>query len=237
MDDRAIRDLPLNGRSLDQLICRLESSAPRISRKKNASAQSGVGATYSAHGARDQSNQFLLDGMQMIGAYNFGTQPGGALGLNTGVDAIREFQVMTSNYSAAFGKKNGAIVNMASKSGTNEFHGSAFEFLRNSDLDARNFFDKQIPAFRRNQFGASVGGPILKDRTFFFFAYEDLRQSLGLSIVETVPDNNARQGLLRCAIAPTVACNSSTGLANVGVAPRGGSVPVVFSRRKWNKFR
>src|SRR5262249_15373249 len=102
---------------------------------------------------------------------------------------------------------------------TNEFHGSAFEFLRNSDLDARNFFDKPIPPFRRNQFGASVGGPILKDRTFFFLAYEDLRQSLGLSVVETVPDNNARQGCLPCAIAPTVTCNASTGLANVGVVP------------------
>jgi hypothetical protein len=207
VDDREIRDLPLNGRSLDQLIS-LESSAPTF-HEKNASAQSGVGVTYSVHGARDQSNQFLLDGMEMIGAYNFGTQPGGALGLNTGVDAIREFSVMTSNYSAAFGKKNGAIINMASKTGANQIHGSAFEFLRNSALDARNFFDKKIPPFRRNQFGGSVGGPIVKDRTFFFFSYEGLRQNLGLSVVETVPDNNARQGRVP---------NASGQLIDVGVS-------------------
>ena len=206
VNDREIRDLPLNGRSLDQLIS-LESSAPMF-HEKNASAQSGVGVTYSVHGARDQANLFLLDGMEMIGAYNYGTQPGGALGLNTGVDAIREFAVMTSNYSAVFGKKNGAIINMASKTGTNQFHGSVFEFLRNSDLDARNFFDHQIPPFRRNQFGGSVGGPIIKDRTFFFFNYEDLRQSLGLSVVETVPDLNARQGLVP---------NTSGQLINVGL--------------------
>src|SRR3989337_2057824 len=87
----------------------------------------------------------------------------------------------------------GAIVNIATRSGTNQFHGSAFEFLRNSALDARNFFDREIPPFRRNQFGGALGGPLRKDQTFFFGTYEGLRQSLGLSAVEAVPDNNSRQ--------------------------------------------
>jgi hypothetical protein len=103
---------------------------------------------------------------------------------------------LTSNYGPAYGKKNGAIVNIASRSGTNQVHGSAFEFLRNSDLDARNFFDRQLPPFRRNQFGGSLGGAIRKDRTFLFGTFEGLRQNLGLSIIEAVLDNNARQGLL-----------------------------------------
>src|SRR3970040_2159757 len=90
----------------------------------------------------------------------------------------------------------GAIINMATRSGTNQFHGSAFEFLRNSDLDARNFFDRELPPFRRNQFGGALGGPLRRDQTFFFGTYEGLRQNLGLSVVETVPDLNARQALV-----------------------------------------
>ena len=208
VNDQQIRDLPLNARTLDQLIS-LESSTPTF-RNGNHSAQSGVELTYISHGGRDQMNEFLLDGQQMIGAYQYGTEPGGALGYNEGVDAIREFQVLTSNPSAAFGKKAGAIVNMASRSGTNQIHGSAFEFLRNSDLDARNFYDHAIPPFRRNQFGGSMGGPIIKDRTFFFFSYEGLRQALGLSVVETVPNNLARQGFVP---------GTNGQLTNVGVNP------------------
>lgn len=195
VDDKAIRDLPLNGRSFDQLIS-LQSSAPQIRMRNSTSTVAGVGPTYTVHGARDQANRFLLDGTELLQAGFQTDMPGGALGINMGVEAIREFAVLTSNYGAAYGKRNGAIVNIASRSGTNQFHGSAFEFLRNSALDARNFFDRQIPPFRRNQFGGAFGGPIRKDQTFFFGTYEGLRQSLGLSVIETVPDNNARQGLL-----------------------------------------
>jgi len=144
--------------------------------------------------------------------------PGGVLGGNTGEDAIQEFSVLTSNFSAAYGKKAGAIVNIATKSGTNQIHGTAYEYLRNSHLDARNFFDQTIgpPPFKRNQFGGSLGGPIKRDNSFFFVNYEGLRQGLGVSKVAVVPDANAHLGLLPCAQAPTVACNA--GLATVGVA-------------------
>lgn len=195
VDDKAIRDLPLNGRSFDQLIG-LQSSAPQIRMRNSTSTVAGVGSTYAVHGARDQSNRFILDGTELLQAGFQTNMPGGSLGINMGVEAIREFAVLTSNYGAAYGKRNGAIVNIASRSGTNQVHGAAFEFLRNSDLDARNFFDRKIPPFRRNQFGGAIGGPVRKDRTFFFGDYEGLRQSLGLSVIETVPDDNARKGLV-----------------------------------------
>jgi hypothetical protein len=118
------------------------------------------------------------------------------IGGNLGVDAIEEFSVLTSNYSAEYGKTSGGVVNAITKSGTNQFHGVAYEFLRNSALDARNFFDKTIPPFKRNQFGAGAGGPIRKDRTFFFADYEGIRQSLGLTQVDTVPSPAARLGNL-----------------------------------------
>jgi hypothetical protein len=114
-----------------------------------------------------------------------------------GVDAIQEFSVLTSNYSAEYGKTSGGVVNAITRSGTNGFHGSVYEFLRNSALDARNFFDgPKIPPFRRNQFGGAIGGPILKNRTFFFADFEAIRQSKGISTVTIVPSNNARNGMI-----------------------------------------
>src|SRR5207249_7400701 len=103
--------------------------------------------------------------------------------------------------------------------GTNGFHGSVYEFVRNSALDARNFFDKQVPPFRRNQFGASLGGPIQRNRAFFFANYEGIRQNLGQTTIASVPDANALQGFLPCSVAPGIPCNTATGLANVGIAP------------------
>src|SRR6202043_2289773 len=104
------------------------------------------------------------------------------LGGNLGVDAIQEFSVLTSNYSAEYGRTSGGVVNAVTRSGSNQFHGGAYEFLRNSALDARNFFDgSTIPPFKRNQFGASAGGPIQKDETFIFGDYEGIRQSKGVT--------------------------------------------------------
>jgi hypothetical protein len=117
------------------------------------------------------------------------------------VDAIQEFSVLTSNYSAEYGKSSGGVVNAITRSGTNDFHGSAYEFLRNSALDARNYFDPSaIPPFKRNQFGASAGGPLNKNRSFIFGAYEGIRQSLGLTSVVTVPSPAARDGILSTGI-------------------------------------
>lgn len=197
VDDKAMRDLPLNGRSFDQLIA-LQSSAPIVRYSgQGGSPMNGLAGAYTINGARGSGNMFLMDGTEMIGPATLTLTPFNALGFNAGIDAIREYTVLSSNYSASYGKRAGGIINMATRSGTNQFHGSAFEYLRNSDFDARNFFDVAPgPApFRRNQFGAAVGGPIKKDKAFFYGDYEGLRQTLGLTDARTVPNDNYRKGL------------------------------------------
>src|SRR6266403_288817 len=157
----------------------------------------GFGQQLTISGARPQQNNYRLDGISLNDYAN--GAPGSVLGGSLGVDAIQEFSVLTSNYSAEYGKTSGGVINSVTRSGTNSFHGSAYEFLRNSHLDARNFFDaagEPTPPFKRNQFGGAVGGPIIKNRTFFFVDYEGTRQSKGISTVATVPSENARNGLL-----------------------------------------
>ena len=146
VDDKTIRDLPLNGRSFDQLIA-LQSSSPTF-RARTRAVISGLSDKYSVNGARTVSNMFLIDGTEMLSGSASNSMSGGALGLNMGVDAVQEFSVLSGNYSAAYGKKKGGIINIATRSGTNQMHGSAFEFLRNSALDARNFFDLDPPIRR-----------------------------------------------------------------------------------------
>jgi hypothetical protein len=129
------------------------------------------------------------------------------MGGNLGVDAIQECSVLTTNYSAEYGKTSGGVVNAITRSGTNNFHGSVYEFFRNSALDARNFFDvSKIPPFKQNQFGVAAGGPIQKDRTFIFGDYEAIRQSKGISVLQTVPSAAARSGTLCSAPDTTPAC-------------------------------
>src|SRR5262249_14927870 len=136
---------------------------------------------------------------------------GGASGELLGVDAVREFNVVTDTYGAEYGKRSGGQISVITASGSNQLHGTVYEFLRNSALDARNFFDQgSIPQFQRNQFGASLGGPLRKDKMLLFANYEGFRQHLGLSDVTLVPDNLARQGLVPA---------SNGSLTSVGVAP------------------
>ncbi len=124
--------------------------------------------------------------------------PGGVSGQLLGVDAVREFNVLTDNYSAEYGKRAGAQVSVITQSGSNTVHGSAFEFIRNNKLDARNFFDQgdNPPPFRRNQFGGALGGPIKKDKLFLFGNYEGFRESLAATITSVVPNDKARSGSL-----------------------------------------
>jgi hypothetical protein len=195
VDDQKIRDLPLNGRSYTQLA--LLQPGVVSSGFVRQDASTGKGTAMSISGAQTNQNVFLLDG-QSINDAN-GLTPGSAAGTNLGVDAIQEFNVITTNYSAQFGLDIGGVINVVTRSGTNNFHGSAFEFVRNSALDAKNYFDlaqAPIPPFRRNQFGATAGGPIIKDKTFFFSAYEGLRQRLSVTLVAPVPDAQAHMGYL-----------------------------------------
>jgi hypothetical protein len=148
---------------------------------------------FSASGRRPQENLYLLNGVEYTGASEINNTPGGVSGQLLGVDAVREFSVVKDTYGAEYGKRPGAQINIVTASGTNGVHGSVYEFLRNSSLDARNFFDHDaIPQFQRNMFGASLGGPIKKDKAFVFVNYEGFRQNLGLSDVTLVPDATSR---------------------------------------------
>lgn len=196
VDDKKVRDLPLNGRDFIQLI-QLQPGA-LVATGGSLSTLGGIGARVSIAGARPSATNFSLDGTD-INDQDFGFAPSSAAGVALGIEAIREFVVITNNYSAEFGRSSGGIINLVTRSGTNSLHGSLFEFHRNSALDAKNFFDdpaRPIPPFKRNQFGASAGGPLRRDKAFFFAAYEGLRESLGVTSLAVVPDNLARRGLL-----------------------------------------
>jgi hypothetical protein len=194
-----VRELPLNGRSWTDLAT-LQPGVNRIQTQPDFSAGTdrgnrGFGQQLTISGARPQQNNYRLDGVSLNDYAN--GAPGSVLGGSLGVDAIQEFSVLTSNYSAEYGKTSGGVVNAITRSGSNQFHGSAYEFIRNNALDARNYFDQgSTPPFKRNQFGGAVGGPIFKNRTFFFADYEGIRQSKGLSTVVTVPSAAARNGNL-----------------------------------------
>ena len=193
--ERQVKDLPLNGRSFDYLIA-LNPGAINYTLKSPQTSTSN-GNTFSVAGRRPLENMFLLNGIEYTGSSQLSVTPGGVSGDLLGIDAVREFNVLTGTYSAEYGKRAGAQVTIVTQSGTNQFHGSFFEFLRNSALDARNFFDPvSVAPFRRNQFGGAVGGPIKKDRLFFFGNYEGFRHRLGVSNVSVVPNQQARQGLL-----------------------------------------
>jgi hypothetical protein len=206
--EKQVKDLPLNGRSYDQLMT-LNPAVVNYSAERSGgvgTSNSAVGNMFAVSGRRPQENLFLLNGIEYTGASLINLSPGGTSGQLLGVDAVREFNVVTDTYGAEYGKRPGAQVSIVTASGANQIHGALYEFLRNSDLDARNFFDQgAIPQFQRNVFGGSLGGPIRKDKLFLFGNYEGYRQHLGLSDVTLVPDNAARTGIVSG--------------SNVGVAP------------------
>jgi outer membrane receptor protein involved in Fe transport len=188
-----MRELPLNGRDFEQLIL----LAPGVATypEGGSSALTSVANAYSISGTRPEGYANMLDGEDML---NWWQRNAGAnvTGTSLGIEAIAEFQTLTGTYGAQYGGNGGAI-NAVSKSGTNNFHGSAYEFLRNSDLDARGFFDGgSPPPFRRNQFGGSIGGPIKKDKLFFFFNYEGIRQVLDTTYINFVPSAAYHQGIV-----------------------------------------
>jgi hypothetical protein len=201
VDDRKIRDLPLNGRSYEQLaMIQAGVVAHRGIANPNASASTASGFRFSVGGARPTANSFVLDGTNINDAQ--GATPGSASGVNLGVEAIREFEILTNSFDATFGRSAGAIINVVTKSGTNQVHGSVFYFHRNDNLDARNFFDRagdtredSKPEFKRNQFGFSLGGPIVKDKIFLFGNYEGLRDRVGVSNLAFVPSADGRLGI------------------------------------------
>lgn len=195
VEERQVKDLPLNGRSFDQLLTLNPGTVNYTSQRAGSTGTSNsvTGNMFSVSGRRPQENLFLLNDVEYTGASEIDDTPGGVSGQLLGVDAIREFSVVKDTYGAEYGKRPGAQVSIVTTSGTNDLHGSLYEFVRNSAMDARNFFDQaNIPDFQRNQFGASLGGPIRRNKTFLFANYEGYRQVLGLSDVTLVPDDASR---------------------------------------------
>ncbi len=195
VDERQVKELPLNGRSFDQLIELNPASVSYTTQRSGGvgTSNSSVGNMYSVSGRRPQDNLFLLNGIEYTGASLINVTPGGTSGQLLGVDAVREFNVVSDTYGANYGKRTGAQISIITASGGNKLHGSVYEFLRNSALDARNYFDQaKIPEFQRNNFGAALGGPIRRDKLFGFGNYEGYRQHLGLSAVSFVPDDASR---------------------------------------------
>ena len=202
VDARQVKDLPLNGRSYDQLLTLNPASVNYTGRRSGSvgTSNSSVGNMFSISGRRPQDNLYLLNGIEYTGASLINVTPGGTSGQLLGVDGIREFNVMSDSYSAAYGKRDGAQISIVTASGTNHLHGAAYEYLRNSFFDARNYFDQaRIPEFQRNNFGTSLGGPIRTNKLFLFGNYEGFRQNLGLSNAALVPDATSR-----AAAAPSV---------------------------------
>ena len=196
--EKEVKDLPLNGRSFDQL---LTLNVGTVNYTSNSSL---TGNLFSVAGRREEENRFLMNGVDYVGADSSQTvvTPTGASGKVLGVDAVREFNLVQHTYGAEYGKRAGGQVSVVTTSGTNQLHGDAFEYLRNSVLDARNFFDREsIKPFKRNQFGGALGGPLKHDKAFLFGNYEGFRQRLGISSVAVVPNAQARQGLLPCNLA------------------------------------
>lgn len=192
VDSKKIRELPLNGRDMAQLI--LLQPGVVNSRSSVQSANTGRGTRFAVAGARPSQNLFALDGTIINDALN--NTPGSAQGLLVGIETVKEFRVLTTNFGAEHGRVAGGVFLAVTKSGTNQLHGSMFEFLRNNVFDARNFFDREKPPFRRNQFGFSLGGPVVKSRTFLFGSYEGLRERKGVTRVAIVPDQDSRRGQL-----------------------------------------
>jgi hypothetical protein len=200
-DSTTVAELPLNGRSWTDLATlqpgvHLAQDQPPINAGDRI--KRGLGLELTISGGRPQQNNYLLDGVNINDYANAG--PGSVLGGNLGTDAVAEFSILTTNYAAEYGRTSGGVISAITKTGTNQFHGSAYEFLRNSSLDAANFFDNASgngkPPLRRNQYGGSAGGPIQKDKTFIFGDYEGVKQALGTTVIDNVPSAAAVGGLL-----------------------------------------
>lgn len=193
--EQQVKDLPLNGRSFD-LLMMLNPGVVNFTSEKTGGtgvSNSTTANDFSVSGNRPQQNLFLLNGIEYTGAAENNMQPGGTSGMLLGVDAVQEFNVLRDNYGAEYGKHPGAQVLIVTQSGSNDLHGSAYEYVRNNALDAPNYFaNGATPPFDRNQFGASLGGPLQKDKTFLFGNYEGFRQSLNQTSAAFVPDAAAR---------------------------------------------
>src|SRR5437667_1632379 len=223
INQQQIKDMPLNGRSFNDLLV-LNTNV-----NDNRANTNAGGPSFSISGKRLETNRWTINGMDYVGTNSQGTAnaPNGMSDQLLGVDAVREYNVLGHSYGAEYGKRSGGQVTVVTSSGTNQWHGAAFEYLRNNKLDARNFFSSGVAPFKRNQFGGSLGGPISRDKLFVFGTYEGFRERLAQETTAFVPSAQARQGLIPCYIAnPT---NTATACPDRGAyVPAPNLVPGIL---------
>lgn len=255
VEPQQMRDLPLNGRDFEQLILLAPGAVQQTGGNTTANSFVGFQPYWSVSGSRSNGQGELLDGTDIQNYENRGSGSG-ILGTTLGVDAITEFQLLTHGYGAQYGG-NGVVVNAVTRSGTNDYHGSAYEFVRNAAMDARNFFNVQNPPFSKNQYGATLGGPIKKNKMFFFVNYEGINQNTGETVINTLPDALAQSGVIPIPSTGVPAACTTTGeaagLMNCGLgSPNaakfaviqpylnlypslGASSPVMSQNQAWEK--
>jgi hypothetical protein len=227
VESKTVLELPLNGRdwtSLATLHPGVNLIQTQMDYATSARGNRGFGAELTISGQRTTNNNYRLDGISVNDYANSG--PGNVIGAALGVDAIQEFSVLTGSFSAEYGKASGGVVNAITKSGSNAFHGDIYEFIRNSALDSRDYFSRSgktpLAVFRRNQFGAAAGGPIIKDKTFIFGDYEGFRQAKGITTTSNVFSEDVRNGIIAGHPAlnqPAGPCTTSTGTAGTIFSP------------------
>src|SRR5580692_3183532 len=188
VSEKQVLDLPLNGRDLTQLGLLQPGVAPMTAGLAEAGGIARSGQAYAVNGQRPESNDYLLDGASNVDTVN------GGYALRTPVDAVNEFRILTLNAPAEYGETSGATTSVVTKSGTNSFHGDVYDFFRNNAMDSRNFFASEVEPLHRNQYGATLGGPIRKDKDFFFVYYEGQRDSEGSTQAAIVPTAAERTG-------------------------------------------
>src|SRR5437667_7257093 len=238
VDERQVSDLPLNGRNLIALTL----MQPGVTQTTVIPATTignvlTTGVTISNNGMSIHSNSYMLDGANMIGF--FGINNSSIIGTTMGVDGVKEYKVITNTPGAEYGLAMGSQTTIVSKGGTNQFHGDAFDYLRNDALDARNYFDaldnlnfngfgtnkslnypgKRIPPFHRNNFGAAFGGPIKKDKTFFYAVYEGLKQTWGQTIATTTLPGNCFDSGAHVVTAASLSASACSGVATSNINP------------------
>ena len=186
--EHEILDLPLDGRNFSQLGLLQPGVVPLTPGLLEAGGPARQNQAYAVDGQRPESNNFMIDG-----ADNESSVDGGFV-LKPPIDAIAEFKILSHNANAEFGRNTGSTTNIVTRSGSNSFHGAAWEFLRNDAMDSSDYFTQSVQPLKQNQFGATFGGPILKDKTFFFGYYEGFRNRQGETVPATVPSAAERQG-------------------------------------------
>jgi len=218
LPEHTLTELPLNGRDLFKAAI-LEPGVAPAPNSAPSLLSAGKGGKVSINGMRPSWTNVLIDGMDANDPV-FGYSPAGASGLFLGINEWSEVRILTQTFNAEYGRNGGGVIELATKSGSNDFHGSLFEIHRDAALDAKNYFDLSaapIPAFVRNQFGAGIGGPLVRDHTFFYMSYEGFREVHASTAIATVPDALAHEGLLPSNNNPA-ACSNASPNACVAVA-------------------